>query len=181
MPYVPFHEKFPDLANDETRVLTVFEGDDLLPPDEYGFFESYCDEPDCDCRRVFFNVFAGRRKKILAVITYGWENKRFYAKWLGYHDPEAIRELQGPALNSLSPQSKFAPALLHMFKTVLLQDPQYINRLKRHYAMFRKAVDQEHQQQPGPAQPILWKKISRNALCPCGSGKKYKMCCGRVA
>ena len=22
-------------------------------------------------------------------------------------------------------------------------------------------------------------KISRNALCPCGSGKKYKRCCGR--
>lgn len=21
------------------------------------------------------------------------------------------------------------------------------------------------------------KKISRNALCPCGSGKKYKFCC----
>ena len=22
-------------------------------------------------------------------------------------------------------------------------------------------------------------KIGRNALCPCGSGKKYKKCCGR--
>ena len=22
-------------------------------------------------------------------------------------------------------------------------------------------------------------KISRNAPCPCGSGKKYKLCCGR--
>jgi preprotein translocase subunit SecA len=25
------------------------------------------------------------------------------------------------------------------------------------------------------------KKISRNAPCPCGSGKKYKNCCGRVS
>jgi preprotein translocase subunit SecA len=25
------------------------------------------------------------------------------------------------------------------------------------------------------------KKIGRNDLCPCGSGKKYKMCCGRNA
>ena len=23
-------------------------------------------------------------------------------------------------------------------------------------------------------------KISRNALCPCGSGKKYKRCCGKL-
>ena len=24
------------------------------------------------------------------------------------------------------------------------------------------------------------KKISRNASCPCGSGKKYKHCCGKI-
>ena len=24
-----------------------------------------------------------------------------------------------------------------------------------------------------------WGKVSRNAQCPCGSGKKYKHCCGR--
>ena len=23
-------------------------------------------------------------------------------------------------------------------------------------------------------------KISKNAPCPCGSGKKYKMCCGDI-
>ncbi|HCV63371.1 MAG TPA: hypothetical protein DGR20_08750, partial [Alphaproteobacteria bacterium] len=23
-------------------------------------------------------------------------------------------------------------------------------------------------------------KVSRNAPCPCGSGKKFKHCCGRV-
>ncbi|RUA06410.1 MAG: hypothetical protein DSY38_04320, partial [Fusobacteria bacterium] len=23
-------------------------------------------------------------------------------------------------------------------------------------------------------------KVGRNDLCPCGSGKKYKKCCGRV-
>ncbi len=180
MPFAPFYEKFPELADNETRVLTVFE-DDKLPPDEYGFFESYCDEPDCDCRRVFFNVIAGRQKKILAVIAYGWESKRFYEQWLGFNDPQIIRELRGPDLNLLSPQSKYAPALLRMLQTVLLKDPKYIERLKRHYAMFRQAVDQEHQQKSKPApRPIRPKRISRNAPCPCGSGKKYKMCCGRV-
>ncbi len=29
------------------------------------------------------------------------------------------------------------------------------------------------------AQPVTVKKIGRNAPCPCGSGKKYKKCCGR--
>jgi preprotein translocase subunit SecA len=31
-----------------------------------------------------------------------------------------------------------------------------------------------------PNDPSTWGKVSRNALCPCGSGKKYKHCHGRV-
>jgi preprotein translocase subunit SecA len=31
-----------------------------------------------------------------------------------------------------------------------------------------------------PASPATWGKVSRNALCPCGSGKKYKQCHGRL-
>ena len=30
-------------------------------------------------------------------------------------------------------------------------------------------------------QPRKVKKIGRNEPCPCGSGKKYKNCCGRNA
>lgn len=143
MPFVPFYEKFPDIADDETRRLIVFQRPDL-PPDEYGFVEAYCDEPGCDCRRVFFHVFAVQQNAIMAVIMYGWENTRFYAKWLGLNDPQTLREMQGPALEPLSPQSEYAPVLLQTFKDVVLKDPQYVERLKRHYAMFRAAVDKEH-------------------------------------
>ena len=31
-----------------------------------------------------------------------------------------------------------------------------------------------------PADPTTWGKVPRNALCPCGSGKKYKHCHGRA-
>jgi len=30
-----------------------------------------------------------------------------------------------------------------------------------------------------PKQMIAGKKIGRNEPCPCGSGKKYKKCCGK--
>ncbi len=36
------------------------------------------------------------------------------------------------------------------------------------------------QQQVDPSDPATWGKISRNALCPCGSGKKFKHCHGDV-
>lgn len=32
-----------------------------------------------------------------------------------------------------------------------------------------------------PNDPSTWGKVSRNALCPCGSGKKYKHCHGAIA
>jgi len=32
-----------------------------------------------------------------------------------------------------------------------------------------------------PADPATWGKVPRNAPCPCGSGKKYKHCHGKVA
>jgi preprotein translocase subunit SecA len=31
-----------------------------------------------------------------------------------------------------------------------------------------------------PNDPSTWGKVSRNAACPCGSGKKFKHCHGRV-
>src|SRR5688572_27114060 len=30
-----------------------------------------------------------------------------------------------------------------------------------------------------PNEPATWGKVSRNAPCPCGSGKKYKHCHGK--
>jgi preprotein translocase subunit SecA len=54
-------------------------------------------------------------------------------------------------------------------------------RRKRHeqeqLRMNRMAAGEEAQ----PAQPVRREgdKIGRNALCPCGSGKKYKKCCGK--
>lgn len=45
----------------------------------------------------------------------------------------------------------------------------------------RKAVENLYQE-GGPKQPVRREsKIGRNDPCPCGSGKKYKKCCGRKA
>lgn len=36
----------------------------------------------------------------------------------------------------------------------------------------------EQQPPPTPKAPVTTKKVGRNEPCPCGSGKKYKKCCG---
>jgi preprotein translocase subunit SecA len=49
----------------------------------------------------------------------------------------------------------------------------------------QRRVQQQLQYQAGPAQAEAPKpvragaKVGRNDLCPCGSGKKYKKCCGK--
>lgn len=142
MPYVQFHDLCPEIAERETRTITVLPGQtSQLPAGEYGFVEMFCNEPGCDCRRVFFYVVSSLHNDVEAVVTYGWETANFYAKWMNDDDPKIIAELQGPSLNLGSPQSRLAPALLNLVEDVLLQDDAYVERIKRHYRMFRDKID----------------------------------------
>jgi len=180
MAYVPFHEKFPAVAEKETRSITIFDNPEL-PNDTYGLIESYCADPGCDCRRVFLSVLSSRKKKLLAVIAFGWESRKYYAKWLGDNDPQAINDLKGPVLNSTSPQSKLAPEILELVNRVVLQDRKYIERLKTHYKLFRAEINEEetknYEIDRDGSVSSSFVSVGRNEPCPCGSGKKYKKCC----
>jgi hypothetical protein len=176
MIYQPFYELFPEIAEKETRTLTAI-NHPHLPADDYALLESYCNDPDCDCRRVFFNILSRRRRKIEAVIAFGWESEKFYTKWLRSGNLSVVKRLKGPILNPGSPQSELAPVLLQEV-TFVLQDKHYVDRLKRHYHMFKEAVNREDfvsEDENFVPRP----KIGRNDPCPCGSGKKYKNCCGK--
>jgi len=41
-------------------------------------------------------------------------------------------------------------------------------------------VEHAQQQEAAPAKPIQSTKVGRNEPCPCGSGKKFKKCCGNT-
>lgn len=143
MPYTLFRNYFPEVADRETRSITVLpDSGGGLPEGEYGFVELYCDERGCDCRRVFFSVIRRSHPGIQAVIAWGWEDFDFYAKWFQSDDADAIVELKGPILNAGSPATKLAPALIELVRDVLLMDPEYVERIKRHYKMFKDKVDQ---------------------------------------
>lgn len=202
MPYVSFHDYFPEIAERETRTLILPRPTGGLPQGPYTLIEMFCDEPGCDCRRVFFYVVASFREGPEAVVAYGWEDEAFYARWMKDDDPLAIEELKGPVLNLGSPQSDLAPAVLDLVTKVALTDTAFIERVKRHYRMFRDKVDSEAGRCPdspvlpqrkqigvitsGPfprllsvpeEPPLSSDRVGRNDPCPCGSGRKYKKCC----
>ena len=132
-----FWLRFPELARRETRTMILPSPQGGLPADSYGFLELYCNDPKCDCRRVLLQVRTeDEPDKILATINYGWESLDFYRKWL-YGDREAAREIKEASLDPLNPQSPFAPSLLRLFRTVALADKAYVQRLERHYQVFK--------------------------------------------
>jgi hypothetical protein len=142
MPFVLFHERFPHVAEEETRTLILQENSGLdLPTGDYSFLEMFCDEEGCDCRRVLFMVVSSDRPGIQAVINWGWEQESFYAKWMSGGNRSLAKDLKGPSLSFGSPQSGLAPAILEVVKGLLLKDKAYRDRIKRHYAIFRKKID----------------------------------------
>jgi hypothetical protein len=143
MPYAMFFQHFPEIAERETRTVTLLQESSGLAPGDYSLLEMFCDEPGCDCRRVMFGVVSSRTKEVEAVVAYGWEDRDFYVKWMGDDDPNVIDDLQGPVLNLASPQSKQAPAILELIETIVLRNRAYIERVKRHYALLREKIDEK--------------------------------------
>jgi hypothetical protein len=140
MAMTPFYTRFRALAVDEMRVAHV-QGSVDIPDGEYGFLELYCDEPDCDCRRVLIRVVTrATGPKIWATINYGWEKPEYYAKWT--RNKEVGKGMSGAELDPLNPQTPYARTLLRLFEG-LIEDQVYVERLQRHYQLFKAALKPE--------------------------------------
>lgn len=133
MAMISFSTVAGERAFDETRFIIAPPGS-ALPPDAYGFFEFYCNDPACDCRRVIFQVWRkSTGNKVWATITYGWESPEYYARW-GSHVPKPEAEkMSGATLEQISPQTELSQELLEVFRGLLQTDPGYVARLQQHY------------------------------------------------
>jgi hypothetical protein len=140
----PFHSLFPELAQREVRCVHLGAAPDGapesdLPSDEYIYLEFYCDDLDCDCRRVFLQVISkGQPGKVFASIGYGWEKESFYRKRMPWDPDEAKGTVRGE-LDPLNEQSEFAQDFLELFRRVVLDEP-YRLRLRRHYRLSREEL-----------------------------------------
>ncbi len=141
---ISFHSVFPELARREVRCVHVRPAQggapaSALPADEYVYVEYYCEDLNCDCRRVFLQVISGREPdRVFASIGYGWEKESFYRRKMPW-EPDFARGTIRGELDPLNEQSEFAEDLLDLFQHVVLDEP-YRLRLKRHYRMFREEL-----------------------------------------
>jgi hypothetical protein len=149
MPMVPFFSKVGKRAFKEMRTMTVLKGASL-PSGPYGFLELYCNEVECDCRRVLFHVIRpDTGEKVWATINFGWETPAYYKKWS--RDGEMANEMASASLDPLGPQTKYSAELLRLFADYLQPDAAYVARLKKHYAEVKRLCSKSGQHLLPPA------------------------------
>lgn len=141
---IPFHSVLAEIAQREVRWIHLAPEPGVasscgLSAGEYAFIEFYCEDLECDCRRVFFQVLARHRQdKVLASINYGWEKESFYRKRLPW-DPDAPKQIVRGSLDPMNEQSEHSAELLELFQQHVLDEP-YRLRLRRHYRLFREEL-----------------------------------------
>jgi len=156
-----------EVLGDIHPIRTVTISDDRrLPDGEYKFVEHYCTDKDCDCRKTIIRVF--HEDRCVSTVDYGWEDPKFYLKWLkSTKDKEMAQEMSGLSIDFMSPDLVSPEAILALVEH--LMDEKWLAMIKESYRLVREAENEN---------VIRFEpKISRNAPCPCGSGKKYKQCC----
>jgi hypothetical protein len=136
---IPFFAKFEEIASRETRVITLPRAMHGLPADSYALVEFYCDEPDCDCRRVIIQVWKADQPGVsLATFNFGWESVQFYRRWTR-GDAELAEGMDGLQIEIFGRQTALTEPLRALVESVLDEDPAYVERLKRHYEIFKGA------------------------------------------
>ena len=121
-----------------------------------------------------FNFDAFERDVLLSVVD---------KKWVSHIDA-MVNLRNGIGLRGYSgkdPLVEYRREAIDMFNDM-------IESINRESALFLFKVRVERQTIPTPApKPVVsninldTKKVGRNDPCPCGSGKKYKQCCGKLA
>ena len=139
---IPLYNRCREVALREIRALVVHENSSQLPAGRYVFVESYCDDPECDCRRVFLQVVShAEQERALLTINYGWERPEYYQNSLQWR-AKVAREVAAGSLDPLSPRPAYAATFLKLFREHVV-DNAYKTRLKRHYKLFKASLIRE--------------------------------------
>ena len=113
-------------------------------------------------------------------------------KWMDHiDDMDQLREGIGlQAYGQRNPKVEYKMTAYDMFNEMLASIQQDTLRLLYHVRIEQKVEREQvakvtgtNKDETGPKKPVqrAEKKIYPNDPCPCGSGKKYKQCCGRVS
>ena len=132
---------------------------------DYFIYDHYCPNPECDCNQAVLDFYfydaAGSKYKYDFTVRLK----------LGSLKYEMVRiDCSNEKINDI-------------LDYIIKNKPETIRILKRRYNDVKnagKTID-KNLTATEAEKPVINTGIGRNDPCPCGSGKKYKKCCGRNA
>ncbi len=80
------------------------------------------------------------------------------------------------AYGQRDPLNEYKQEAFNMFEEMMKQIRQNVSRILSFVEIKTEVKEQENNIEPQSSNT----KVPRNARCPCGSGKKYKHCCGKI-
>ncbi len=142
-------------------------------------------------KNFFLQVLDGQWKDHL----YGMDQLREGIGLRGYgqKDPLSEYKIEGFGMFEAMMERVREDTIRILFLVQMAEEESLPQRRQQHFSMTRGPVedafsrDQPQAQRPAQGQPVQQtvkregRKIGRNEPCPCGSGKKYKKCCGANA
>lgn len=166
-----YHERYPNNLS-AIQMYVADPGSDL-PEGPYAFLESYCCNPECECKTVKIEItkqssmdldYFETSEQPTAVLEYEWEMPL---------------SKQNPILSDDAYQSEWAMAARQAFIDYVEVDTHYNEELAARFLLMKISPDSElnHDKDRYKSFERKTPKLGRNDLCSCGSGKKYKKCC----
>ena len=121
----------------------------------YWLNDTYCMNPDCPCRDIAFHVSElGESEKRLGAVTVD------------------LGDWKHPTVEGAS-------NLARIWENFIFQTGSRREVRSRFHDMKRASKAMKKSLVENPINVTVGRKLGRNSPCPCGSGRKYKRCCGQ--
>jgi len=123
----------------QVRTVTINQSPQL-PDGDYSFIDTYCADPNCDCRKTMIQVM--HNEKIVSIINYGWESAAFYENWWGDDSIDIpMPKMHGASIDITSPDLVDRNGILSLFNALL--NDIWVAKFKHHYREFKVAISKE--------------------------------------
>lgn len=166
---VGWHEVHPESPDDRYHVDGT----------TYDAVDYYCLLPECDCDQVTVRFFraAGKKTEVVGEVFVEPRSREV----VGTTNAPGKRRVLDHLWSAFEASRELA-LLSNRFREMRSLGPQILALRERQLRPAAapgdgKIAAQDHQLKPATVRREA--KIGRNAPCPCGSGRKYKKCCGR--
>lgn len=132
--------------------------------------DQYCVNPECDCEDAIITF-------LRTTITSDGRGK------VAQQMPPARYQADCDVFEPIHPPWTDAPPLKTLAGALRAAHPTLVRDIRKRRqqlrTLFEAALKRDRPKRPVP--PVERRAVRPNDQCPCGSGRKYKKCCGRLA